>query len=67
MRDLFAHPELADLAARSRELPRAPSCRPSGLCTRGGRLPLSFAQQRLWFLAQMEGGARPITFRFACV
>ena len=54
IRDLFAHPELADLArdlesAAHAELPRiAPA-------ERSGRLPLSFAQQRLWFLAQMEG------------
>jgi acyl carrier protein len=54
LRDLFAHPELAALAhvlesAARTELPRiAPT-------DRSGYLPLSFAQQRLWFLAQMEG------------
>ena len=52
--DLFAHPVLADLArvlqsARQTELP---SITP---VPRGERLPLSFAQQQLWFLAQMEG------------
>ena len=54
IRDLFAHPELAALAralegAAHAELPRiAPA-------ERSGPVPLSFAQQRLWFLAQMEG------------
>ena len=54
IRDLFAHPVLADLAkalgsAARIELP------PITPAQRSGRLPLSFAQQRLWFLAQMEG------------
>jgi hypothetical protein len=54
IRDLFAHPVLAALArelagAEHAELP------PIAAADRGGRLPLSFAQQRLWFLAQMEG------------
>ena len=54
IRDLFAHPVLADLArilagAAPAELPLiAPA-------ERNGRLPLSFAQQRLWFLAQLGG------------
>ena len=54
--DLFAYPVLSTLSrtlsgAAQTELPRIVSC------DRGERLPLSFAQQRLWFLAQMEGGS----------
>ncbi|MFJ2709598.1 non-ribosomal peptide synthase/polyketide synthase [Pseudomonas sp. NPDC087346] len=52
--DLFANAELAAVAAVLSD---------AGRCTqpeilpvpRDGALPLSFAQQRLWFLAQMEG------------
>ncbi|TCK33795.1 amino acid adenylation domain-containing protein [Paraburkholderia sp. BL8N3] len=52
--ELFAHPRLAALAhgmsrAASSTLP------PIASVDRHGALPLSFAQQRLWFLAQMEG------------
>ncbi|HVG91856.1 MAG TPA: condensation domain-containing protein, partial [Alphaproteobacteria bacterium] len=55
--DLFAHPVLADLAgslkgAMPAELP------PIVRVGRGARLPLSFAQQRLFFLAQMEEASR---------
>src|SRR5579864_4352276 len=54
IRDLFAWPVLQDFAsalaiaahAELSAIPRAP---------RGERIPLSPAQQRLWFLAQMEG------------
>jgi len=56
--ELFAWPVLASL----------PSVREGrgALCAhhRNGRdepLPLSFAQQRLWFLAQMEGVSQAIT------
>jgi amino acid adenylation domain-containing protein len=57
IRDLFAHPVLRDLAsalggaarAEQEVIPRA---------DRSGTMPLSFAQQRLWFLAQMEGVSR---------
>src|ERR1700722_7587482 len=54
MRDLFARPVLADLArglkgAAYTELP------PITAAERSERIPLSFAQQRLWFLAQMGG------------
>ena len=56
IRDLFAHAELADLA---RHLQGAAHAELSRIvpAKRSGRLPLSFAQQRLWFLAQMEGGS----------
>jgi amino acid adenylation domain-containing protein len=55
--DLFAHPVLADLAsslksAMPAELP------PIVRVERGARLPLSFAQQRLFFLAQMEEASK---------
>ena len=51
---LFAHPELAALAARLAAA--APSTLPQiPLVSRESRLRLSLAQQRLWFLSQIEG------------
>ena len=54
IKDLFAYPVLTDLA---RFLASASSAELSPIVAveRGAHLPLSFAQQRLWFLAQMEG------------
>ena len=54
--DLFVYPVLAELvrklsAAGRWELP------PMTRTERGEGVPLSFAQQRLWFLGQMEGGS----------
>ncbi|WP_026410982.1 non-ribosomal peptide synthase/polyketide synthase [Actinomadura oligospora] len=54
---LFDHPTVADLAdavAAARPGRTAPPITPAG---RGGPLPLSFAQQRLWFLDQLEPGS----------
>jgi acyl carrier protein len=52
--DLFAYPVLAELARVAGSAARA-TLPPVTRVKRGERLPLSFAQQRLWFLAQMEG------------
>jgi putative pyridoxal-dependent aspartate 1-decarboxylase len=53
LRCLFEYPTIAELAHQlqsnaSAEIP------PMQPVSRGGDLPLSFAQQRLWFLAQLE-------------
>ncbi|MEU5018279.1 non-ribosomal peptide synthetase [Streptomyces angustmyceticus] len=57
VRDLFAHPTVAGLAghlgAQAGEPDRVPLLpRPAG-----GELPLSFGQQRLWFLDQLQPGS----------
>src|SRR6202034_3481696 len=57
IRDLFAQPVLRDFAgvverARRSELPAITRA------SRRERVPLSFAQQRVWFLAQMGEGSR---------
>jgi amino acid adenylation domain-containing protein len=56
IRDLFAHPVLADLA-QAIESAAHVALPPITPAKRSERLPLSFAQQRLWFLAQMEGAS----------
>ncbi|HSF40925.1 MAG TPA: amino acid adenylation domain-containing protein [Thermoanaerobaculia bacterium] len=60
LRDLFAAPRLADLAARVEAALRdgsQPVIPPLIPVPREGTLPLSFAQQRLWFIDQLEPGS----------
>ena len=56
IRDLFARPILADLAGGLEITARA-TLPTITRAERGERLPLSFAQQRLWFLSQLEGAS----------
>ncbi|HYL06445.1 MAG TPA: condensation domain-containing protein, partial [Thermoanaerobaculia bacterium] len=60
LRDLFTAPRLADLAARVDEVRRSGATAPAPplLPVAGdGPRPLSFAQQRLWFIDQLEPGS----------
>ena len=59
LRDLFEAPVLADLAARIESILRAATGRlapPLVPVPREASLPLSFAQQRLWFIDQLDPG-----------
>ena len=59
VRTLFEAPTVAELAARIETLRRAdaPPLSPIVPVERAGALPLSFAQERLWFLDRMEPGS----------
>jgi amino acid adenylation domain-containing protein len=60
LRELFDTPTLAALAGRidaSRGTSPVPQAAPLTRVSREGPLPLSFAQQRLWFLDQLEPGS----------
>jgi len=63
VRDLFEAPVLADLAARVEATRRSgegrlsPPLVPMASGLREGPLPLSFAQQRLWFIDQLAPGS----------
>ncbi|MGA8474517.1 MAG: amino acid adenylation domain-containing protein, partial [Candidatus Cybelea sp.] len=54
--ELFTRPTLSGFAQALRDARHATSM-PIVAVERTQRLPLSFAQQRLWFLAQLEGGS----------
>ncbi len=54
LRDLFEQPTIAQLAHRV-TLAQKPARPPIQPVNRTDMLPLSFAQQRLWFLDQLEG------------
>ncbi|HEY2739618.1 MAG TPA: amino acid adenylation domain-containing protein, partial [Thermoanaerobaculia bacterium] len=59
LRDLFAAPRLADLAVLVEEALRTGARQiapPLVARPREGAVPLSFAQQRLWFIDQLEPG-----------
>jgi amino acid adenylation domain-containing protein/non-ribosomal peptide synthase protein (TIGR01720 family) len=63
VRDLFLAPRLADFAARVEAARRSGAVSPApplvavSPVSRAGALPLSFAQQRLWFIDQLEPGS----------
>jgi amino acid adenylation domain-containing protein/FkbH-like protein len=57
LRELFEHPTVAELAAvieRERGSGRSAAAPPIVRVSRDGELPLSYAQQRLWFVQQLD-------------
>nr|MDJ0841827.1 amino acid adenylation domain-containing protein [Acidobacteriota bacterium] len=64
LQDLFTYPTPAALAARIGEQ-TGPALPPITPVSRQGDLPLSFAQQRLWFLDQLEGPSATYNMREA--
>ncbi|HEX8439998.1 condensation domain-containing protein, partial [Archangium sp.] len=71
LRALFEAPTVGELAGRVEAARRADGRRaapPLVRVARDGKLPLSFAQQRLWFLDQLESGSAsyniPLAVRF---
>ena len=71
LRALFEGPTVAELAGRVEEMRRAglPVLPPVVPAERTGPLPLSFAQERLWFLDRLEPGSTtyniPVALRLA--
>jgi amino acid adenylation domain-containing protein len=57
LRSMFLSPTLAELAGEIAALREGGAALPLRPVARDADLPLSFAQERLWFLDQLEGGA----------
>jgi non-ribosomal peptide synthetase component F/acyl carrier protein len=64
VRVVFEHPTISELAAVLNQTDA--SVRPPLVAReRGGEIPLSFAQQRLWFIDQLQGASRLYNMPFA--
>ncbi|MBO9205113.1 MULTISPECIES: amino acid adenylation domain-containing protein, partial [Niastella] len=58
IREIFDHPTIAGLAARLDAHTIASAIPPIEQVTRPQRVPLSFSQERLWFIHRLEGSAQ---------
>ena len=70
LRKLFERAKVGGLAREIEEREgreRGKGVNGIGRVERGGRLPLSFAQQRLWFIDQLEPGSAFYNSRSQCV
>jgi len=56
--------DLAQAIERQRELGKGVEVLPIGRAERSRQLPLSFAQQRLWFIDQLEPGSSAYNMPF---
>ncbi|XXY54891.1 amino acid adenylation domain-containing protein [Sorangium sp. So ce269] len=68
LRSLFDHPTVAELARdvdQRRAAAPVAEAPPIAPAPRRGRLPLSFAQQRLWFVEQLQGQRGLLAIPFA--
>ena len=66
VRTVFESPTVAGLAALAGASPRAPAGGPELVpVPRGGELPLSFMQERLWFLDQLDPGSTAVNMSLA--
>src|SRR6202046_4189456 len=63
--ELFDHPAVAGLAAVIESSAPAATAPPATAVSRDRPLPLSFAQQRLWFLDQLDPGSVEFNVRMA--
>ena len=68
LRALFESPRLSELAVnieQARMVARGLQVPPFAKVSREGELPLSYAQQRLWFIDQLEPGSATYNIPFA--
>ena len=58
VKDIFLRPTIQELSNLLQQAERAAGMHPLVPQNRSGRIPLSFAQERLWFIDQLEGSTQ---------
>ena len=65
IRALFEHPTISAFARQIEEVAAGPRQGDIQPAPRDSKLPLSFSQQRLWFIDRLEGGSAQYNMRFS--